>query len=249
MLEVLSWRGNHWTVEVARLTGALERNFRKQPLHPRAPAPPPPPSRWIIPLCFYPLPPLRPTPVPGWPSEGRLVAQQERGPTEWGDGSSAGHVLAAGGSGCDTVVMWFDSEVKASHQMWSWVGRNSQPQRSLHVIFYLSRLWPAVQTPRPPLLSASYSRVSARVCLPEKKPLVRRKLTLSLRMESLSRLAMTSSEKGSRLARRSSSEFRRSRWRLDGLDLAPSVGAGLTLEMRVYRTQHKCWQRISKNKD
>lgn len=68
-------------------------------------------------------------------------------------------------------------------------------------------------------------------------------------MDSLSRLEMTSSEKGSRLARRSSSEFRRSRWRLDGFDLPPSVGAGLTLEMRCYNIQHKCWQRNSERND
>lgn len=75
------------------------------------------------------------------------------------------------------------------------------------------------------------------MCLLEKKLFVRRKLTLSLRMESLSRLEMTSSGKGSRLARRSSSEFRRSRWRLDGLDLVPSAGAALTLEIKLYNIQ------------
>ncbi|TNN37970.1 hypothetical protein EYF80_051867 [Liparis tanakae] len=48
-------------------------------------------------------------------------------------------------------------------------------------------------------------------------------------MESLSRLAVTSSGNGSRLASRSSSPFSRSRCRLDGLDLATSVGAGFTL--------------------
>lgn len=48
-------------------------------------------------------------------------------------------------------------------------------------------------------------------------------------MESLSRVAVTSSGKGSRLARRSSSPFNRSRCRLDGLDLAPSAGGCFTL--------------------
>lgn len=51
-------------------------------------------------------------------------------------------------------------------------------------------------------------------------------------MDSLSRLEMTSSGKGSRLASRSSSEFRRSRWRLDGLDLVPSAVVGLTLDTK-----------------
>lgn len=74
--------------------------------------------------------------------------------------------------------------------------------------------------------------VKSCVFLPEKKLLVRRKLTLSLKMDSLSKLEITSSEKGSRLASRSSSEFRRSRWRLDGLDLAPSGGVGLTLNVK-----------------
>ena len=49
-------------------------------------------------------------------------------------------------------------------------------------------------------------------------------------MDSLSRLVVTSSGKGSRLASLSSSPFRRSRCRLDGLDLAPSAGACFTLE-------------------
>lgn len=52
-------------------------------------------------------------------------------------------------------------------------------------------------------------------------------------MDSLSRLDTTSSEKGSRAARRSSSEFRRSRWRLDGFDLAPSAGVGFTLDIKT----------------
>lgn len=53
-------------------------------------------------------------------------------------------------------------------------------------------------------------------------------------MDSLSRLDMTSSGKGKRLASWSNSEFRRSRWRLDGLDLAPSMGGGLTLEIKTF---------------
>lgn len=53
-------------------------------------------------------------------------------------------------------------------------------------------------------------------------------------MDSLSRLDITSSGKGKRLASWSNSEFRRSRWRLDGLDLAPSMGGGLTLEIKTF---------------
>lgn len=48
-------------------------------------------------------------------------------------------------------------------------------------------------------------------------------------MESLSRVAVTSSGKGNRPARRSSSPFSRSLCRLDGLDLAPSAGGSFTL--------------------
>lgn len=59
-------------------------------------------------------------------------------------------------------------------------------------------------------------------------------------MDSLSRLEMMSSGKGSRLARRSSSEFRRSRWRLDGLDLAPSAGGGLTLDVKKFGDINNC---------
>lgn len=57
-------------------------------------------------------------------------------------------------------------------------------------------------------------------------------------MDSLSREAVTSSGKGSRLARRSSSPFSRSRCRLDGLDLAPSAGGCLALKHHILMVKH-----------
>lgn len=86
--------------------------------------------------------------------------------------------------------------------------------------------------------------VTSTVNLPEKKFLARRQLTLRRRMESLSRLAVTSSGKGSKLAKRSSSPFSRSLCRLDGLDLAPSTVDCFTLmnirnEERGYNKKHK----------
>lgn len=58
-------------------------------------------------------------------------------------------------------------------------------------------------------------------------------------MESLSRVAVTSSGKGSRPARRSSSPFSRSLCRLDGLDLAPSAGGCFTLVNTEERERSK----------
>lgn len=58
-------------------------------------------------------------------------------------------------------------------------------------------------------------------------------------MESLSRVAVTSSGKGSSPARRSSSPFSLSLCRLDGLDLAPSAGGCFTLMNTEQREQIK----------
>lgn len=55
-------------------------------------------------------------------------------------------------------------------------------------------------------------------------------------MDSLSRLAVTSSGNGSRLASRSSSPFSLSLCRLDGLDLDPAVGGCFTLIRKQTRT-------------
>lgn len=55
-------------------------------------------------------------------------------------------------------------------------------------------------------------------------------------MDSLSRLAVTSSGNGSRLASCSSSPFSLSLCRLDGLDLDPSVGGCFTLITKQTKT-------------